>query len=123
MTFLVTSQTVQKSFGKIQLIFSLAHCGVLFSQALKAQSSFQTITSYLINDEPIEIYKGEIPDAFKGSIKFSNVSFSYPLRDEKTVLQNVTLDIEPGKVVAFCGYSGSGKSTIAAVKLKFKYSI
>ena len=45
-----------------------------------------------------------------GHISFENVSFSY--NDSKEVLQNVTLDIKPGKKLALVGPSGGGKTTI-----------
>ena len=50
-----------------------------------------------------------------GDIEFVNVDFSYPGRAEHAVLQHLCLRIQPGQVVAVCGASGSGKSTIAAV--------
>ena len=36
----------------------------------------------------------------KGKISFKNVSFSYPIRQDKTILSNFSLDIEPGSTVA-----------------------
>jgi len=55
------------------------------------------------------------PDAkdyvFKGGeIEFSNVSFSYV--PERPLVKNLTLTIPPRKIVAFCGESGVGKTTI-----------
>lgn len=50
------------------------------------------------------------PD-LKGSIKFEDVSFSYPGTDRK-VLNNVSFRIEPGEKVGVVGRIGSGKSTI-----------
>src|SRR5271154_5979415 len=52
---------------------------------------------------------------FPGCIRFSGVSFSYPQRADAMVFKNFNLEIGPGKVVAFCGPSGGGKSTLAAV--------
>lgn len=51
-----------------------------------------------------------------GNIEFSNVSFGY---SEKKVLDNVNLKIPHGKKVALVGLSGSGKSTIANILLRF----
>ena len=44
-----------------------------------------------------------------------NVTLAYPARPDAKVLDNVDLDIEPGKRVGICGFSGSGKSTIVAL--------
>ena len=56
---------------------------------------------------------------FRGEVRFDHVSFSYPSRQEVTVLKNLTFAAEEGKVVALVGPSGSGKSTIAALLLRF----
>ncbi|MDG2353566.1 MAG: lipid A export permease/ATP-binding protein MsbA [Gammaproteobacteria bacterium] len=53
----------------------------------------------------------------KGAIKFKDVSFGYS--DDATVLNNINLDIEPGKTVALVGSTGSGKTTIIQLLAKF----
>lgn len=51
------------------------------------------------------------------SLRLENVSFSYD--GERTVLHNVTIELERGKTVALVGISGSGKSTIADLLVRF----
>ncbi|KIW88516.1 uncharacterized protein Z519_11085 [Cladophialophora bantiana CBS 173.52] len=51
----------------------------------------------------------------EGSFEFKDVSFTYPSRPEVTVLDQVNLRIPPRKHTAIVGFSGSGKSTIAAL--------
>jgi ABC-type bacteriocin/lantibiotic exporters, contain an N-terminal double-glycine peptidase domain len=46
----------------------------------------------------------------KGVIEFKNVYFGYP--DDRTILKNFNLKIEPNKKVAIVGRSGQGKSTM-----------
>lgn len=53
-----------------------------------------------------------------GQIQFNNVSFRYPSRN-KYVLKNFNLKVEPNQSVAIVGHSGSGKSTIAQLLLRF----
>jgi ABC-type multidrug transport system fused ATPase/permease subunit len=53
-----------------------------------------------------------------GDIVFRNVSFSYP-HSEKPVFSNLSVHIPPGESVALVGASGSGKSTFAALLLRF----
>ena len=54
----------------------------------------------------------------RGAIELSHVSFRYDANGP-LVLNDVTLDIEPGQFVAFVGSSGSGKSTLMKVMLGF----
>ncbi|HSU55941.1 MAG TPA: ABC transporter ATP-binding protein [Candidatus Dormibacteraeota bacterium] len=49
-------------------------------------------------------------------IQFENVSFSY---GEKTVLHNINLTIQPGQMVALVGRTGSGKTSMANLLLRF----
>ena len=44
----------------------------------------------------------------KGKVVFDSVSFTYPTRPHQQVLNELSLDIGAGKVVALCGPSGSG---------------
>jgi subfamily B ATP-binding cassette protein MsbA len=54
--------------------------------------------------------------ATNADIQFENVSFNY---GEKVVLQNINLDIKAGQLVAFIGKTGSGKTTLANLLLRF----
>lgn len=57
------------------------------------------------------------PKHIEGRIEFRNVSFSYV--DSKPVLEDIDLTIEPGTTVAFVGNSGSGKSALLGLILRF----
>ncbi|HEV8293264.1 MAG TPA: ABC transporter ATP-binding protein, partial [Tepidisphaeraceae bacterium] len=72
----------------------------------------------------------ELPDAPKaislekvrGTMELGEVTFRYPTELGKPgpiVLENVSLQIHPGKTVALCGPSGSGKSTILNLLVRF----
>lgn len=47
------------------------------------------------------------------NIKLENMSFSY--KEDKTILKNISLEIEPSQKIAFIGASGSGKTTLAQI--------
>jgi ABC-type multidrug transport system fused ATPase/permease subunit len=65
----------------------------------------------------------EIKPEFRlnGSIHLKDLSFSYPSRQEEKVLKNITLDIDPNKLIAIVGSSGAGKSTLASLLLMLHY--
>ena len=54
----------------------------------------------------------------KGEIVMKNVNFRYPSRKKK-ILRNFNLKIRGNESVALVGHSGSGKSTIASLLLRF----
>jgi len=54
----------------------------------------------------------------QGQIKFENVSFRYNL-DDKNILANINLEIQPGQTVAIVGRSGSGKTTLVNLLMRF----
>jgi ATP-binding cassette subfamily B protein len=53
----------------------------------------------------------------RGAIEFRNVTFRYAEGGE--VLHNVSLKVEPGETIAFVGQTGSGKSTLMKLLLRF----
>jgi len=53
------------------------------------------------------------------SVDFENVSFSYSDREGTEVLKNLSFSIKKGETVAIVGKSGSGKTTIVKLLLKF----
>ena len=57
----------------------------------------------------------DLPAAFS----FSDVSFSYPSRPEQRALDNFSLQIQEGKVLALVGPSGAGKSTVFEMLQRF----
>jgi ATP-binding cassette subfamily B protein len=78
-----------------------------------------TSMMYDILDRPIAMTEKEdarpLPDG-PGQIKFENVSFAYG--SGASVIEQLTLDIEPGKTTALVGPSGGGKSTIINLMLR-----
>ena len=53
----------------------------------------------------------------RGEVSFENVTFGY--RPGQPVLRSVTFDVKPGQVVALVGSSGTGKSTVVMLLLRF----
>ena len=61
--------------------------------------------------------KGNIPDRIDGKIEFKNVNFSFDR--SKKVLSNINVTIEPGDVVGIVGTTGSGKSTLINLIMRY----
>jgi len=57
------------------------------------------------------------PGTIRGKITFENVSFSYD--DNQPVLENFSLEIQPGEMIALVGPTGGGKSTIVNLLCRF----
>ena len=70
-------------------------------------------------DEELEDDRGTIErDRVVGRIALKGLEFSYSGSDRK-VLKGIDLEIEPGETIAFVGRSGSGKTTITNLLLRF----
>ncbi|KAG6039455.1 hypothetical protein E4U41_002540 [Claviceps citrina] len=60
----------------------------------------------------------KLSSAVSGKFELKNVSFAYPSRPGQDVLRNVSMELPAGRKTALVGFSGSGKSTIAALMLR-----
>ncbi|XP_041867628.1 antigen peptide transporter 2a [Melanotaenia boesemani] len=55
------------------------------------------------------------PDQLRGHVSFHCLNFAYPANPNKTVLQDFSLELKPGKMTALVGTSGGGKSTCVSL--------
>lgn len=62
---------------------------------------------------------GKTLEACNGHVTFENITFAYPVRGDRPVLNNFNLDVPPGQTVALVGASGCGKSTTVSLLERF----
>lgn len=80
-------------------------------------ASVEKILDILEAEPETETENSVVPDKIKGKIEFLHVSFSFDRT--KKVLDDATLTIEPGEVVGIVGTTGSGKSTLINLLMRF----
>jgi ABC-type multidrug transport system fused ATPase/permease subunit len=100
------------------LIMPLRSLGMWIGQAQRATASGERI--FQVMDEPEEI--GDRPDAITlpeggGHLRFEGVGFEY--MDGRPVLQDIDLELAPGRTIALIGHTGSGKTTLTSLVPRF----
>lgn len=71
------------------------------------------------DSQPESTMTEKLPSGKGTEMAFDNVQFSYPLRPKLKVLRGIDATIKSGKMVAFVGASGCGKSTMIALLQRF----
>ncbi len=102
----------------IMLIDPISHITTNYNELKQGQASLRRLNEITTNTQDISKFdKGFIPNKVIGKITFKNVFFSYIHNND--VLEDISLDIDSGKIIALVGPSGAGKSTIFSLILKF----
>jgi len=99
-----------------RLLWPLTRLGETFDLYQRAMASTSRVLDLL--DTEVGIVEGETRlDSVRGEIEFSDVGFSYPNRE--VVLNDVGLTVPAGKTVGLVGSTGSGKTTLVRLLLRF----
>jgi len=101
-----------------RLLWPLTRLGETLDQYQRAMASTQRVMGLL--DTPLAIRPGNRPlpiAAVKGEVEFHQVTFAYP--DRQPALQNLSLTIPAGQTIGIVGATGSGKSTLVKLLLRF----
>jgi ABC-type multidrug transport system fused ATPase/permease subunit len=100
------------------LIFPLRMLGMWIGEGQRATASGERIFQVLDEPEEIRDEPGarELPRG-PGRVGFEHVTFAYG--DGSAVLEDVDLELEPGRTVALIGHTGSGKTSLASLIPRF----
>ena len=99
-----------------RLLWPLTRLGETFDLYQRAMASTSRVLDLL--DTEIGIVEGDTSlDSVGGEIEFSDVGFSYPNRE--VVLNDIDLTVPAGKTVGLVGSTGSGKTTLVRLLLRF----
>ncbi len=101
-----------------RLLWPLTRLGKTFDLYQRAMASTNRVMNLL--DTPITIHPGDIDlpvEKVRGEITFNHVTFAY--KDRQPVIKNLSLEIPAGKTIAIVGSTGSGKSTLVKLLLRF----
>ena len=99
------------------IIYRIADFTMGISNYIKAQGAAINIQEILKLETEEDKVSEVVEEDFRGNIKFENVSFAY--KDDFYVLRDLNLEIKENQTVAFVGHTGSGKSTIMNLIVKF----
>ena len=101
-----------------RLLWPLTRLGQTLDLYQRAMASTNRVMDLL--DTPIAIHSGSLAlptSNIQGTIKLDNVTFAYNHR--QPVIENLSLDIPAGQTIAIVGSTGSGKSTLVKLLLRF----
>ena len=101
-----------------RLLWPLTRLGQTLDLYQRSMASTNRVINLL--DTPITIHTGNKPlsvESVKGELELQNVTFAY--QENFPVIQNIYLKISAGKTIGIVGSTGSGKSTIGKLLLRF----
>ncbi len=102
----------------LQVAIPLNILGTVYREIRQAMVDMENLFSLV--DEQTEVADATHAHPLRhqgGSIEFRQVSFGY--ESERTILHNISFSIAPGTTTAIVGPTGSGKSTISRLLLRF----
>ena len=99
---------------------SVGGLGDIYAQLQKTIGASDRILEILQDPSEMDVTDNSKSEAIDfGKIEIQDVHFSYPSRPSVEILKGISITIEPGQKVAIVGTSGTGKSTLAQLMMRF----
>lgn len=92
---------------------------ILIPDLLKGSQMVTSVFEILDRQTEIVTDVGEELEKVEGKVELKNVEFSYPSRPDVVIFKNFDLKVEAGRSMALVGQSGSGKSSVLSLILRF----
>ncbi|CDK30153.1 ABC transporter ATP-binding protein [Candidatus Babela massiliensis] len=89
----------------------------LYERAMTSGRRILDIAEVPVEITDLTVNQELVPTNIKGHIIFDSLSFTYP--NGKEIFKDLYIEILPGQTIAFVGSTGSGKSTIVKLLLRF----
>lgn len=96
----------------MQILSSLMMLSMVFVMITMSRVSAERIVEVLDEESDITNCDNPVYEVKDGSVEFTDVSFSYAKRPDKTVLDDIDLIIPSGQTVGIIGGTGSSKSSL-----------
>ena len=96
----------------MQILSSLMMLSMVFVMITMSRASAERIVEVLDEESDITNCDNPVYEVKDGSVEFTDVSFSYAKRPDKTVLDDIDLIIPSGQTVGIIGGTGSSKSSL-----------
>lgn len=97
------------------ILFNFAMLSTVITEVIGMYGTMANIAEIMLYKPAISIEGGKEVSADSisdGSLRLTDISFTYPTKEEIKILDNASIEVAKDKTVALVGHSGCGKSTI-----------
>ncbi len=114
----IFSEMVVFSTYAARIVRAFMGLNMIFNMIPRASVAAERINAILDTEPSVADGMGREPEEGRGTLEFKNVSFTYPGAASEA-LSNISFSAKPGETVAFIGATGSGKTSLVNLVMRF----